>query len=202
MLKVGLTGGIGVGKTTVSDCFQDLGVPVIDTDVIARELVHEGSNALQAIVTEFGAEVLTDSGALDRQRLGQIVFSDPAKRRKLEAILHPEIRRVAFERMQGLDADYCIVVVPLLVETGFNELVDRVLVVDAPDDKRIGWLERRRGLSEAAIADVISAQASREDRLKIADYVIRNNGTVSELRDEVRKLHRRILSSIEQGASA
>ena len=196
MLKVGLTGGIGAGKTTVSDCFQGLGVPVIDTDLIAHELVRPGSATLQEVVEEFGRGVLTDAGELDRRRLREMVFSDPSKRSALEAILHPKIRRATLERARGLNADYCVIVVPLLVETDFTSLVDRVLVVDAPDAARIGWIKSRSGLTDSAIDNIVAAQASREARLAVADYVIVNDGTLADLENETAGIHERILASL------
>ena len=197
MLKLGLTGGIGVGKTTVSDCFQKLGVPVIDTDVIAHDLVAPGSDALMEIVAAFGDEVLTDRKELDRRRLSQIVFSDPPRRLKLETILHPKIRDVVLKQVQDLNTSYCVLVVPLLIETDFVELVDRILVVDAPDDKRIKWIRDRSDLSESEIIRIISAQTSREKRLAAADYIIENDGSISELENKVLDVHKRILSEIE-----
>lgn len=200
MLKVGLTGGIGSGKTIVSNQFQEMGVPVIDTDVIARELVTSGSEALDAIVEAFGADVLTPGGDLDRKRLGNIVFSDPNEKARLEAILHPEIRRETLLRIEELDGPYCIVVVPLLIETEFVKLVDKVMVVDAPDHRRLEWVKHRNGLTESDIHNIFNAQSSREDRLAAADYVISNDGTVEELQSKVTDLHVHILT--ECGAVA
>ncbi|MDA9983000.1 dephospho-CoA kinase [Gammaproteobacteria bacterium] len=193
MLKVGLTGGIGVGKTIVSDQFKNLGVPVIDTDVIAHELTVPGSAVLKEIVTAFGKNVLTEDGELDRKRLGGIVFSSVEEKNKLEAILHPRIRMIALERAKQLSAPYCIFVVPLLIETDFIKLVDKVLVVDVPDSKRIGWIQQRSKLSVEEIKNIIQSQTSREERLAVADYVIENDGTVEELEARVVVLHERIL---------
>ena len=198
MLKVGLTGGIGVGKTTVSNFFERLGVPVIDTDVIARELVGPGSPALQEIVNIFGKEILTEDDSLDRKQLGSIIFADPSMRKTLESILHPKIKEVVLKRSQELCASYCIVVVPLLFETDFVELVDQVLVIDAPDDKRFGWIEKRSGLSETDIDAIVSAQASRETRLASADYVIVNDGTIEELESKVLAIHHSILNACDE----
>ena len=197
MLKLGLTGGIGVGKTIVSDYFQKLGVPVIDTDVIAHDLVVPGSNALLEIVAEFGDKVLTEEKELNRKRLSQIVFSNPSYRRQLESILHPKIKEVALKQAQDLNTPYCVLVVPLLIETDFVELVDRILVVDAPDDKRIQWIKARSGISESDIAQIIAVQTSREKRLAAADYVIMNDGSIAELEDKVFDVHQRILSEID-----
>lgn len=194
MLKIGLTGGIGAGKTTVSNQFLELGVPVIDTDVIARELVTPGSAALEEIVDAFGEKVLTRGGSLDRKHLGQLVFSNDAARKKLEAILHPRIRKEALHRIKALKASYCILVVPLLIETDFIGLVDKVLVVDASDHNRIERIKARSGLSETEVRSILDAQTSRSERLSVADYVIENDGTAAELRAKVDELHRQIVS--------
>jgi dephospho-CoA kinase len=193
MLKVGLTGGIGVGKTVVSNQFRNLGVPVIDTDVIAHELTVPGSAVLKEIVEAFGNYILTEDGELDRKRLGGIVFSDVEEKNKLEAILHPRIRMIALERVRELIAPYCILVVPLLIETDFINLVDKVLVVDAPDNKRIGWIQQRSELSGDEIKNIIQSQTRRKERLAVADYVIENDGTVDDLEARVVVLHERIL---------
>lgn len=197
MLKVGLTGGIGVGKTTVSDFFQQLGVPVIDTDVISHELVSSDSQALKEIVYAFGEEVLTEDSNLDRKHLGKIVFADASKRKALEAILHPRIKNTVLDEIQNLSAPYCIVVVPLLIETDFIKLVDRILVVDAPDKQRQSWIKKRRGLSTDEISAVISAQTNRKERFAVADYVISNDGTVTDLEKKVSDLHHQILNEIK-----
>ena len=197
MLKLGLTGGIGVGKTTVSDYFKKLDVPVIDTDVIAHDLVTPGSDALMEIVATFGDEVLTDRKELNRKLLSQIVFSDPPNRHKLESILHPRIKEVVLQQVQDLGAPYCVVVVPLLIETDFVELVDRILVIDAPDDKRIEWIRERSGISESELAQIIAAQTSRKKRLAAADYIIVNDGSISELQNKVLEVHQTIQTELE-----
>ena len=196
MIKVGLTGGIGAGKTTASDRFEDLGVPVIDTDLIAREITAPGSKALADIVAAFGGNVLRADGELDREQLGRIVFSDNSKRRKLEAILHPIIRKEVVDRMAELSAPYCVVVVPLLIETDFTKLIDKVLVIDAPEGDRVQWLKHRSGLTETEAKRIFEAQTSRVRRLAAADYTIVNNGTVEEFEDKVTEFHNRLLAEI------
>ena len=136
MLRVGLTGGIGAGKTTVSDMFADLQVPVIDTDILAHRLSEAGSPAYKEIVAAFGAGITAAGGRIDRNRLRQIVFSAPEQRARLESILHPKIFDAVVEELSGVRSAYCIVVVPLLLETGFRALVDRILVVDASGESR------------------------------------------------------------------
>ncbi len=187
-LVVGLTGGIASGKTSVSRCFERLGVPVIDADVVARDVVAPGESGLNAIVKEFGPDVLDKQGRLDRRRLRELVFKDPDRRRNLESILHPEIRSCMLERLRGLNHDYAVLAIPLLLETGQADLVDRVLVVDAPEAVQIERTHRRDGVSEADVRDIMAAQATRTDRLARADDVIENNGTLGELFNRVSQL--------------
>ena len=189
MLRIGLTGGIGSGKSTVAALFAGHGVPVIDTDMIARELVAPGQPALAEIAREFGNELLDTHGQLDRARLRQRVFDDPAARRRLEAILHPRIRATVQDRLTTLDAPYCLIVVPLLVETKFDELVDRVLVVDVGEDRQRERVSRRDGVSTDAANQIIAAQTSRQERLAQADDVIYNDGRIDDLESEVGRLH-------------
>ena len=189
-LVVGLTGGIGSGKTAVSDRFAALGVPVIDTDRIAREVVEPGTPGLAAVVAVFGEGVLSADGALDRAALRGRVFADAAERGRLEGILHPLIRAEVARRVAALDAPYCIVVIPLLVEGGRRDAVHRVLVVDAPDESRRARVAARDGLDEATIDRIFAAQASREERLARADEVIVNDGGLDGLEREVAELHR------------
>lgn len=194
MLTIGLTGGIASGKSTVAELFAALGVPVIDTDVIAREVVEPGEPGLAAIRDAFGAEVLTPDGRLDRRRLREIVFADAAKRRRLESILHPLIRERTLARLAAVrNAPYAIVVVPLLVETDFGKLVDRVLVVDVPVDAQLERLASRDGIDRAAAEAMVAAQASRETRLAHADDVIDNAGDLAATRAQVERLHARYL---------
>ena len=198
MLKIGLTGGIGVGKTTVSNQFEKLGVPVIDTDLIAREVVSE-PGVLDDIEKSFGADVLTPEGELDRNRLREKVFSSAEKRIKLENILHPLIRRSVNDRISGLNADYCVIVVPLLVETGFIDLVDKVLVIDAEDSDRISWVQKRSRLSVPEIKRIIASQSTRQQKLDVADYLIVNEGSIEEMQSKVCELHKKILAELKNG---
>ena len=198
MLKIGLTGGIGVGKTTVSNQFEKLGVPVIDTDLIAREVVSE-PGVLDDIEKTFGADVLTPEGELDRNRLRDKVFSSAEERIKLENILHPLIRQSVNDQISGLNADYCIVVVPLLIETGFIDLVDKVIVVDAEDSDRISWVQKRSRLSVPEIKRIIASQSSRQQKLDVADYLIVNEGSIEEMQNKVCELHKEILAELKTG---
>lgn len=192
-LIVGLTGGIGSGKSTVADLFQQLGIPVIDADVIAHTLVEPGQPALAEIIKAFGANSVYASGALDRARLRKLVFSDPEQRRRLEAILHPKIRREIITLTTNIRTPYCIVVIPLLLETDQRDLVDRILVVDTGVDKQIARVTMRNGLPKHEIMAIITAQASRERRLAAADEVIDNNGSLDELDNQVRAQHEKYL---------
>ena len=192
-LIVGLTGGIGSGKSTVADLFQQLGIPVIDADVIAHTLVEPGQPALVEIIKAFGANTVDASGVLDRARLRKLVFSDPEQRRRLEAILHPKIRREIITLTTNIRTPYCIVVIPLLLETDQRDLVDRILVVDTGVDKQIARVTMRNGLPRHEIMAIITAQASRDRRLAAADEVIDNNGSLNELNSQVRAQHEKYL---------
>lgn len=189
MLRVGLTGGIGSGKTAVSDRFARLGVPVIDADQLSRELVAKGQPALAEIAALFGPTVLTEAGELDRAALGQRVFADPAARRQLEQILHPRIRDAMQARVAALDAPYVILVIPLLLETGQTDLVDRVLVVDTSPERQRARIRQRDGFSDARIAQILAAQTDRATRLRAADDIIRNDAGLADLDRAVAALH-------------
>ncbi len=191
MLRVALTGGIASGKTSVSHLFAELGVPVIDTDVIARELVQPGSTGLTRIVRRFGVEILRPDGHLDRRRLRDRIFANPEERQALENILHPAIRQAVIERLGRLDAPYAIVVIPLLLESGQDWQQDRVLLVDSPEELQKKRLIARDNCPPEQAQEALEAQASRTQRLAIADDVIRNEGDLRQLRSDVERLHRR-----------
>ncbi len=186
MRRIGLTGGIGSGKSTVAAMFADHGAEVIDADVIAREVVAPGSEGLQAVVEEFGPRVLSPDGGLDRAALADIVFSEPASRERLNAIVHPRIAARTAELMAAVpDGAVLIHDVPLLAELGLQGAYDLVVVVDAPDERRVERLVAR-GLSEPDARARIAAQATRERRLAIADIIIDNSGDLESLRQQVR----------------
>jgi len=199
MLVVGLTGGIGSGKSEVSRRFEDLGVPVIDTDRISRDLVSPGSPALDEIAAVFGPDLLTREGALDRKRLRAMIFAREQDRLALEDILHPRIRQVTTEHLSRLDAPYAIIVVPLLLETRYPIPVDRVLVVDAPEETRIRRVARRDAADEQAVRRILARQAAREVRLAAASDVITNDGELDELDRQVQKMHRHYLELAAAG---
>jgi dephospho-CoA kinase len=189
MLKIGLTGGIGSGKTSVSDIFSELGVPVIDTDLVARQLTARDGAALPEIRSAWGESVMRPDGELDRDALRRRIFADPHERRQLEAILHPLIRRQVVAELTELDALYVVVVIPLLVETGnYRELLDRVLVVDCPESLQVERVRARSGLSAEEVSAIISAQADRASRIATADDVIVNDADNRSLRDQVLSL--------------
>lgn len=191
MLRIGLTGGIGSGKSTVAELFAQHGAPVIDTDVIARELVAPGRPAHAEILRLFGASIRDASGALDRRQLRKLVFNNPAERQRLEAVLHPLIRAEVNRRLDALDTAYCIIVIPLLVEGGFNPNIDRVLVVDADEARQVERVAARDQQDPAQVRRILEAQVSRKTRLARADDVIVNDADVAHLKREVELLHAR-----------
>lgn len=185
-----LTGGIGSGKSLVARHFAALGVEVIDTDVIARALTGPDGEAMAAIRTAFGADYVAGDGSLDRQRMRGTVFADPAARRRLEGILHPLIRARVDAMLARSASPYVLLVVPLFLETaGYGEVADRVLVVDCEPSQQIGRVARRDGLSEAMVATMMAAQASRADRLAAADDVLDNRGDAADLEARVAALN-------------
>ncbi len=189
MLRVGLTGGIASGKTTVARLFGELGAGIVDTDIVAREVVAPGQPGLEAVGAEFGSGVISDSGELDRRALRDIVFADPDERRKLEALLHPLIRANALEQIERLDAPYALVIVPLLVETGFGALVDRIAVVDCSREAQLERLMARDEIGPTDAEAILNAQVDRESRLARADDVIDNGGSLEATRERVGVLH-------------
>ena len=229
MFTVGLTGGIGSGKSTVADCFAAHGVPVIDTDAIARELTAPGGAALDAIRAVFGETVMQTDGTLDRAALRRRVFTDADARRQLEGILHPRIRQVVEQTLAALAAPYVLIVIPLLVQRqdhpqgagrgckadksattthrpkgerlaaypsrvetgGYRDLLNRVLVVDCPEDLQIARVMARSGLSRDEVMAILAAQAGRAERLAVADDVLVNAASPEALRAQVAALHQR-----------
>ena len=192
-LRVGLTGGVASGKSTVADMFADLGVPVIDTDIIARDVVRPGQPALDEIREVFGERVFAADGTLDRAAMRAIVFGDVAARRRFEAILHPRIGEATREQADAAGGSYQIIVVPLLVESSLRGFVDRVLVVDCDEDTQLARLLARDAESEAQARRILAAQSSRAERMAIADDVIANDGNLEATREQVKALNRRYL---------
>jgi dephospho-CoA kinase len=194
ILRIGLTGGIASGKTAVSDMFAKRGVPVIDTDRIAREVVEPGRPALAEIVEEFGEDVLNADGTLNRRTLRERVFAGEGNRQRLEAITHPRIRNETLRRMHDAGGPYQVIVVPLLVESGFGALVDRVLVVDCPPEIQRQRLMQRDTETAATAEAMMRSQTDRDTRLDAADDVIDNSGTLEDTCRQVERLHNRYLA--------
>lgn len=194
-LCIGMTGGIGSGKTSAANIFQELGADVVDTDEISHDLTRPGGTAMAAIRDAFGDSCVAADGALDRQQMRDLVFSDPAARTKLEGILHPLIRGRAQELISGSRRPYVLLVVPLLLETGaYRELASRVLVVDCDEALQIARASARSGLSEDRVRAIMAAQIPRQQRLAAADDVIRNDGDMEALRRQVQTLHAKFLT--------
>jgi len=191
---VGLTGGIGSGKSTVADLFAARGASIVDTDVIAHSLTAPGGAAMPAIVAAFGAEFADANGALDRTRMRALVFSDTKAKATLEAILHPRIRAGALAAAEAATGDYVMYAVPLLVESGtWRDRVSRVLAVDCREDVQIARVMARNNLSETQVRAIMTAQASRAERLAAADDVIDNNGGLDALAPQIDRLHAQYL---------
>ena len=190
---VGLTGGIGSGKTTVANLFAAEGVALVDADIVAREVVAPGSKGLEAIVTHFGAEILTPEGELDRAKLRQRIFSNPEEREWLNQLLHPMIRQEMLAQVEKATSAYVIMVVPLLFENGLDRLVNRTLVVDISPELQINRTVKRDNVDASQVNSIISSQSSRSEKLARADDIIDNQGEISTLKREVLALHQRYL---------
>ena len=194
MLKIALTGGIGSGKTTVSDYFRKLGVPVIDADETSHEVTQAGEPAVQKISDAFGDSVLDCDGNLDRTALRNIVFGDPESRKLLESILHPESRRRMNETASRTQSPYCLFSIPLLIETSQHTSYDRVLVVEASEDRRRSWIQARSDLTQNEITAILSAQVSDEQRRHAADDLLMNDGGIDDLHARIERLHQTYLA--------
>lgn len=189
MLKVGLTGGIGCGKSTVCRLFADLGVPIIDADVIARQLVEPGRLALRELSEIFGAEILEPDGCLNRAALRQIVFADEGRKRQLDGVMHPLIYREIENQVGRLSAPYCMLAIPLLVEAGWQVMVDRVLLVDCPPALQLQRVMQRDRVTADQAGAIMAAQADRAQRLAAAHDVIDNAFGPECLAEQVKNLH-------------
>lgn len=193
-LSIGLTGGIGSGKTTVSNLFAEYGTRIIDTDVIAHSLTVSGGAAIQKIQSEFGDEFITSEGAMDRQKMRQYVFSDSTAKQRLESILHPQIRLACEEAAHQADSEYLIFAIPLLIESGdWLNRVDRILVVDCTSDTQVSRVIQRNHFSREQVLDIMRTQVSREVRLQHADDVINSEQDLSSVRLQVEQLHQKYL---------
>lgn len=190
---IGLTGGIGSGKTAVSDLFAALGIAIVDADVAARAVVEPGTPALAAIAEHFGADILQADGNLNRAQLRQRVFADPAERQWLERLTHPLIRAEIARGLSGATSPYVLLVSPLLVESGQSKLTQRVLVVDVPEDLQLQRTMVRDNNPETQVKAIMQAQASRQQRLLYADDVVVNDTTLADLKEKVDQLHQHYL---------
>jgi dephospho-CoA kinase len=200
--RVGLTGGIASGKSTAAKFFGALGVPIIDTDQLARDVVEPGQPPLERLVERFGAGILTEDGHLDRPALRNIVFSDPKARADLEALTHPAIGAAVEAKSNELGGIYQILVLPLLVEKNLGSQLNRVLVVDCDEELQIRRLQTRDGSTLEQARAILNAQASRTSRLKAAHDVIKNEGDMSAVREQVEQLHARYLELARAGGNA
>ena len=197
---VGLTGGIGSGKSAAADLFAAKGVELVDTDVLAREVVEPGTPALAAIAEHFGDEILGADGGLDRAKLRAIVFAQPAEKNWLEALLHPLIDELLRSRLASFQSSYCLLVSPLLLETEQAAHVDRILVIDIDRQGQLQRTLRRDGSSQATVEAIIDSQITREERLARADDIISNQGTLEDLARAVDQQHARYLQLSETTA--
>ena len=196
-LRIGLTGGIASGKSTVAQRFADLGVPVIDADVAARAVVASGTPGLARVIERFGPGVLAQNGELDRRALRDLIFSNPGARRDLESILHPLIRADMERSADQAVGPYIVMAIPLLIEGGPSDRVDRILVVDVDEAVQLRRVMERDGCTAEQARAILASQASRSARLAAADDVLQNAGTVTDLRQAVDRLHERYLRLAE-----
>ena len=193
MYVVGVTGGIGSGKTAVTNLFSSLGIEIVDADVASRIVVEKGKPALVRIAEHFGADILNTDGTLNRAALRQIVFNQPEERGWLERLLHPLIFRELQKKLAAATSDYAVLVSPLLIETGQARLTQRILVIDAPDELRIQRTINRDNSDEKQVKAIMAAQTDRDTRLARADDIIENNGDLENLKEQVQALHYRYL---------
>jgi len=198
MLKVGLTGGIGSGKTTVANLFEKRSIKIVDADQIAHALVEPGEPGLAAIIEHFGVELLDENGRLRRSKFRSIIFRSPDKKKKLESILHPLVYDTIDKEVCKLNSTYCILSVPLLIETGQCSRVDRILVIDRSVELQYARVKKRDGLKPEEIKRILSTQTSRQGKLAVADDVIRNESDIASLDTQIEKLHNFYLNISEK----
>ena len=194
MLKIGLTGGIGCGKTTASNLFEQLNIPVIDADKIAHQLVAVGQPALKEIEKTYGTDMLNPDGSLNRKNLRELIFSDPLQKQKLENLLHPLVYLSINTEVERLSAPYCIICIPLLFETDMSHLVDRILVIDCSVQTQINRLKKRDNMTLESIQSIINSQVSQAFRKAGANDLIYNSETNDRLAEQIKKLHNFYLS--------
>jgi dephospho-CoA kinase len=193
---IGLTGGIGSGKTAVSDTFEELGIVVVDADLASRVVVEKGKPCLEEIAKHFGDDILTENLELDRAKLREIIFQSEEDKNWLESLLHPAIAKQIQDELSASSSPYTILVSPLLLETNQKDFCNKVLVVDVPVELQMERTLKRDGVSEEQVKSIIKAQISRDNRLELADEVIINDGSLEDLQSQVKELHERIISEI------
>ncbi len=189
VLKIGLTGGIGSGKSTVCKIFSEFGVPVIDADIIAHSLVRPGMLALEEIAKAFGKELISNDGTLDRKKIRDLIFTNETERKKLEDILHPAVYKEISVQVENINSKYCIISIPLLIETDASDTVDRILVIDVPRELQLQRASNRDKTNKSDIKSIIDSQISREDRLAAADDIVNNDGNIENLHRQISGLH-------------
>lgn len=186
---VGLTGGIGSGKSAVSNLFEEMGIYVIDTDLLSRELVASGLTLLSDIENYFGTDILLPNGELDRSRLRDIIFANPEKKRWLEQLLHPQIRALLLQRLTQCQSDYALIVVPLLLESDDYKFLNRILVVDCPEALQLQRVQQRDNIDTETARSIMASQLPRDQRLAYADDIISNDSSLNDLKSQVEELH-------------
>ena len=196
MLKIGITGGIGCGKSAVTHILEQQGITIVDADIVAREVVAKGTAALKEIELHFGADILLPSGELNRAKLRQQIFSHPEDKQWLEALLHPIIRQEIVQQLSQATSKYAVLVSPLLLETDQYTLVDKVVVIDVTEATQLSRTMARDNNSETQVKAIMAAQHSREERLAKADWVIENEGSLTDLSESTLKVHQHLLTLV------
>ena len=195
MLRIGLTGGIGSGKSVISDRFKSLyDTPIIDADEISHELILPQGEAYNEVIKLFGNDCVLDSGQIDRKYIREKIFSSPELRTTLEQIIHPKVKENIYQQTNLLSSSYCIIVVPLLIEANMQSIVDRILVIQTDKSLQISRVSHRDQCSTAHVETIVNNQSSTEDKLKFADDVIINNGTLENLNPQIEQLHQKYLA--------
>lgn len=193
-LVIGLTGGIASGKTTIANLFQqEFGIEIVDADIVAREVVEPGTDGLKAITNRFGEQILDDLGNLNRSKLRDVIFSQPEQKEWLNNLLHPMIRREMLKQLDDVQSAYALLVIPLMVENGLQSLADKVLVVDVDKETQLQRTVARDKVNQSQVEAILASQATREQRLAIADYVIKNNAINEKLLPQITELHQKFL---------
>ena len=196
MFVVGLTGGIGSGKSAATAIFEDLGIDVVDADLASREAVLPGSKALDQIQKKFGNEILLEDQSLNRAKLREIIFDNSEDKTWLEQLLHPEIRHIIQSKLENSSSEYVILVSPLLFETDQHEFCNTTILIDSSMNSQVSRTSKRDSVSEDSVKKIISAQMSRDDKLKIAKIVINNDGSLEQLESNVKKVHENLIKEI------